>query len=171
MHEDILTRPNPVPAQERTGKAWLWFGLFAMIAFCAEGLGYAACRLVHVLPPTASALLAFAVVAAVVGGVAALLMNWLVLDRMERMAAELDGLRGTLAIQQQMEQQLATRAELQRRLRHDLRGALSPALLTADRLISHEDPKVRRAGEIMVKSVDRASALLADPAEAGGSPQ
>ena len=86
------------------------------------------------------------------------------------MAAELDGLRAKLTVQQQLEQQLSTRAELQRRLRHDLRGALSPALLTADRLISHQDPKVRRAGEIMVKSVDRASALLADPVETGADP-
>ncbi len=65
-----------------------------------------------------------------------------------------------------LEREVAGGMEAQRRLRHDLRGALSPALLTADRLISHADPKVRRAGEIIVKSVDRASTLLADPAEA-----
>ena len=156
--------------REPAGKAWLWFGLFAMVAFCAEGLGYAACLLAGALPPTPAALLAFAIVAAVAGGVVALVMNWVVLDRLRRMAAELDGLRAKLTVQQQLEHQLSTRAELQRRLRHDLRGALSPALLTADRLISHQDPKVRRAGEIMVKSVDRASALLADPVETGADP-
>ncbi len=47
-------------------------------------------------------------------------------------------------------------------LRHDLRGILSPALLTAERLLSHEDPAIRRAGEMMVKTVERASARLAE---------
>ncbi len=47
-------------------------------------------------------------------------------------------------------------------LRHDLRGILSPALLTAERLLGHEDPVIRRAGEMMVKTVERASERLAD---------
>ena len=47
-------------------------------------------------------------------------------------------------------------------LRHDLRGILSPALLTAERLLAYEDPVVRRAGEIMVTTVERASARLAE---------
>ncbi len=47
-------------------------------------------------------------------------------------------------------------------LRHDLRGILSPALLTAERLLGNEDPAIRRAGEIMVKTVERASARLAE---------
>jgi len=45
-------------------------------------------------------------------------------------------------------------------LRHDLRGILSPALLVADGLTSHEDPKVRRAGEVIVRTVERAAARL-----------
>ena len=45
-------------------------------------------------------------------------------------------------------------------LRHDLRGMLAPALLVADRLLAHADPKVVRAGEIVVKSVQRAEARL-----------
>ncbi len=55
-------------------------------------------------------------------------------------------------------------------LRHNLRGALSPALMMSDRLIAHEDPPVRRAGEIVARSIDRATALIAatrrDPAPA-----
>ena len=46
-------------------------------------------------------------------------------------------------------------------LRHDLRGVLSPALMMSDRLTSHADPSIRRAGEAVVKSVDRATAILA----------
>lgn len=53
-------------------------------------------------------------------------------------------------------------------LRHDLRGALSPALMMADRLAAHDDPAVQRAGEIVGRSIDRATALIAptrrDPA-------
>ncbi len=46
-------------------------------------------------------------------------------------------------------------------LRHDLRGALSPALIMSDRLAESADPAVRRAGEAVVRSIERASALLA----------
>ena len=47
-------------------------------------------------------------------------------------------------------------------LRHDLRGILSPALLIGERLLNNPDPAVKRAGEIMVKTVERASARLAE---------
>ena len=61
-------------------------------------------------------------------------------------------------------------------LRHDLRGALSPALMVSDRLIAHADPAVRRAGEAVVRSIERAAALVsatkpgADGAEAPKKP-
>ncbi len=45
-------------------------------------------------------------------------------------------------------------------LRHDLRGILSPAYLTAERLLNHADPAAKRAGEMMIKTVERASARL-----------
>ncbi len=47
-------------------------------------------------------------------------------------------------------------------LRHDIRGILSPALLVADRLLTHQEPHVRRAGEVMVRTVERASLRLAE---------
>ena len=59
-------------------------------------------------------------------------------------------------------------AESLRRLRHDVRGALSPALLTADRLLTHADPAVQRAGDIMVRAVERAAALLNESAPPNG---
>lgn len=46
------------------------------------------------------------------------------------------------------------------RLRHDLRGVLSPALMMADRMAAHADPAVQRAGEVVGRSVDRATALI-----------
>jgi signal transduction histidine kinase len=52
-------------------------------------------------------------------------------------------------------------------LRHDLRGILSPALLTAERLLTNTDPVIRRAGEMMVRTVERASERLAETKNAG----
>ena len=57
---------------------------------------------------------------------------------------------------------LAIGAETLRQLRHDLRGILSPALMTADRLLmSTEDPVARRAAETMVETIERAEKRLA----------
>lgn len=47
-------------------------------------------------------------------------------------------------------------------LRHDIRGILSPALLVADRLVGHQEPGVRRAGDVMVRTVERAVTRLAE---------
>jgi signal transduction histidine kinase len=48
---------------------------------------------------------------------------------------------------------------------HDLRGILSPALLAADRLQFHADAAVRRAGEIVVAAVERATTLVSETLE------
>ncbi len=45
-------------------------------------------------------------------------------------------------------------------LRHELRGALSPALMVSDRLLRNDDPLIRRAGDAVVRSIDRATALI-----------
>ncbi len=46
-------------------------------------------------------------------------------------------------------------------LRHDLRGVMSPALMMSDRLVNHADPAVQRAGQAVVRSIERSTALLA----------
>lgn len=43
---------------------------------------------------------------------------------------------------------------------HDLRNVLAPALLMSERLETHADPAVRRTGEVIMKSVERASELV-----------
>jgi signal transduction histidine kinase len=43
---------------------------------------------------------------------------------------------------------------------HDLRGILTPALLSAERLQSHADPRVQRAGGVLAQAVDRATDLV-----------
>jgi signal transduction histidine kinase len=51
-------------------------------------------------------------------------------------------------------------------LRHDLRGILSPALLAADRLAASSDPAIRKSGDIVIRTVERATARLAETREA-----
>lgn len=46
------------------------------------------------------------------------------------------------------------------RLRHDIRGAVSPAMLVADRLRGSPDPGVQRAGERIIRTVERVLELL-----------
>ncbi len=48
------------------------------------------------------------------------------------------------------------------RLGHDLRGAFSPALLASERLLGHEDPAVRRAADIVLRAIDRATDALGE---------
>jgi signal transduction histidine kinase len=43
---------------------------------------------------------------------------------------------------------------------HDVRGVLTPVLLQSDRLCRHPDPAVRRAGDALVKAVERAIDLV-----------
>lgn len=45
-------------------------------------------------------------------------------------------------------------------LRHDLRGVLSPALMVTDRLLRNPDPAIQRAGQAIVRSVDRATEII-----------
>jgi signal transduction histidine kinase len=45
------------------------------------------------------------------------------------------------------------------KVNHDLRGILSPAMLTAERLQNHGDPGVKRAGDILMRAVERATEL------------
>ena len=134
-----------------------WFGAVGVLVFLAEAVGYAACRLLGTAPPHPTAWAAFAVVALVSAGGATALMAPVTDD-------------GADAVTRGFELALANKAEQQRKLRHDIRGALSPVLLVADRLLNHADPAVKRSGEIMVKTVDRAIALLAESGEAEANP-
>lgn len=45
---------------------------------------------------------------------------------------------------------------------HDIRGLLSPALLSADRLSLHADPKVRELAEQIIRSIEQAARRLKD---------
>jgi hypothetical protein len=45
-------------------------------------------------------------------------------------------------------------------LRHDMRGAISPAVLIADRLMRNGDPVVQRSGRTIQAVVDRVLSIL-----------
>jgi hypothetical protein len=67
------------------------------------------------------------------------------------------------ALSQRAEQAEARVLEQERtlvRLRHDLRGILSPALLLADRLSASEDPLARRTANAMILTIERAEQAL-----------
>ena len=154
--------PDLTPKPDRSLQVGFWFLLLTCLTFCGASLSLVACLLVGVSLPQAVAWGILAFVALMVGGGGALLVDSILLERHRRALAETQQLRQEAAAGQDAILRLAGRAEEQRRLRHDLRGALSPAMLTADRLVTNADPAVRRAGEFMIKSVDRAASLLAD---------
>ncbi len=48
------------------------------------------------------------------------------------------------------------------KLGHDIRGALSPALLMAEQLEAHADPAVRQAAGLITRALDRSAELAKD---------
>jgi hypothetical protein len=46
------------------------------------------------------------------------------------------------------------------RMRHDVRSGLAPAMLAADLLALHPDPKVQRGGSNVMRSIERVLAML-----------
>ncbi len=58
------------------------------------------------------------------------------------------------------EQRIVELEQLVSHTRHDVAGALTPALMVADRLRSHADPAVSAAGEKIAASILRATAIL-----------
>jgi signal transduction histidine kinase len=54
------------------------------------------------------------------------------------------------------------------RVSHDLRGILAPALLTAERLQGNPDPALRRVGDSIARTVERATDLVRNTLEFAG---
>lgn len=122
-------------------------------ALSGVALGGGACAVLDLSLPAPSAWALLGVSALLAIGIGAIMLHRVVI-RPHVIAAETAAAKQACA---------TTRLEANRRLRHDIRGALSPALLTADRLLTHTDPAVQRAGNIMVNAVERAADLLLDP--------
>ena len=145
---------------DRAGQLGCAFLVSAILVFAASDISRG-------LAGTSAAAWAVALVASIVVAAAACaLLERFVLAPARSLAAEVVMLRGQAGEIDALRRELAERTEQQRRLRHDLRGAMSPVLLVADRLVSHADPAVKRSGDIMVRTVERATALLAEPGAA-----
>ena len=140
-----------------------WVLAAMALALLTEAIGYGVCILVGILPPSGTAWASLLLAAIVVGGAGGWVTARLVIGPIRAIAEEAASLRTDAAQMPDMHAQLAARQTQQRQLRHDIRGALSPALLTADRLLTSGEPGVKRSGEIVVRSVEKAIALLADP--------
>jgi nitrogen fixation/metabolism regulation signal transduction histidine kinase len=50
--------------------------------------------------------------------------------------------------------------ETTRKLGHELRNVLSPAMMLAERVSLHSDPQMQRAGKMILDSLDKAIALI-----------
>ena len=61
---------------------------------------------------------------------------------------------------QGMEARVHELEQLVSRVRHSVNGALTPALLVADRLRADPDPRMRQAGDSIARSIVRAIELL-----------
>ncbi len=108
------------------------------------------------------------VVGAAIGVVAMLALQRPKLANARQAAAQL---RAQLDSAGAAQVQLAELRTQMSSLRHDLRGILSPALLIADRLSGSDDPAIRRAGDVISRTVDRAANRLAESRPAAASVQ
>ena len=155
---------------DRAGPIGRWLTLLVLLVFCGEVFSAVACLLLGARPLGLGAWTVFGVGAVLLGSAGTALLHWRVLDPSSRLAREEAALQQQAAATAELELALAGRIEQQRRLRHDIRGVLSPVLLIADRLLNHADPAVKRSGEIMVRTVERATVLLGDTSEAAANP-
>jgi signal transduction histidine kinase len=81
-------------------------------------------------------------------------------DEMARAGRELSAMQHELRAALWRNARLAALGTAVAKVSHDLRGILTPALLSAERLQLHTDPAVRRSGEALVRAVDRATDLV-----------
>jgi hypothetical protein len=154
------TESSP-PAPNRSAEI-AWCVAILMIPVLCGLLGYEMCDHFRAPDDPASYLGACGASLLIIG-IAVSLLQWRMLHQVRRLQREVAALRQQVAGTQMTQATMVARAEAHRQLRHDIRGALSPALLTADRLLTNNDPAVKRAGEIMVRAVEKAAALMADP--------
>lgn len=59
-----------------------------------------------------------------------------------------------------------SKSEIQQ-LGHDLRNILAPAMMLAERLTMNQDPAIRRAGKMILDSLDRATAAIKEASKTG----
>lgn len=80
-------------------------------------------------------------------------------DEITTAARELAAMQRELRAALWRNARLAALGTAMAKVNHDLRGILSPAMLTAERLQMSADPAVKRAGDVLVRAVERAADL------------
>ena len=75
--------------------------------------------------------------------------------------SEITALQAALGADAWRLRRLAELGVAQAKINHDLRNLLTSALMVADRLQEASDPKVGRAGALLVASIEKATALIA----------
>jgi signal transduction histidine kinase len=78
----------------------------------------------------------------------------------DRLRTEVAALRAALGGDVWRLRRLAELGVAQAKINHDLRNVMTSALMVADRLQGAEDPKVSRAGGMLVAAIERATALI-----------
>ena len=129
-----------------------------MISLLGAGLAFAASCATLALMGLGVPMLLAALVAAAAAG---LVLHAVLLAQVARPMAALqarvdDGASSAAAIAARLSD-VETRAAS---MRHDLRGVLSPALMVTDRLLNNPEPTVQRAGQAVIRSVERATAII-----------
>jgi signal transduction histidine kinase len=81
-------------------------------------------------------------------------------DEMAVAARELSAMQSELRNALWRNARLAALGNAVARISHDLRGVLAPALLLAERLQNHSDETVQHAGDVLMRTVDRATDLV-----------
>ncbi len=129
-----------------------------MISLLGAGLAFAASCATLALMGLGVPMLLAALVAAVAAG---LVLHAILLAQVARPMAALqgrvdDGASSVAAMAARLSD-VETRAAS---MRHDLRGVLSPALMVTDRLLNNPEPTVQRAGQAVIRSIERATAII-----------
>jgi len=143
-----------------------------MISLLGAGLAFAASCATLALMGLGVPMLLAALAAAAAAG---LVLHAVLLAQVARPMAALqgrvdDGASSAAAIAARLSDVEARAASM----RHDLRGVLSPALMVTDRLINNPEPTVQRAGQAVIRSIERAKSIIQaskpEPAAAAPAP-
>ncbi len=81
-------------------------------------------------------------------------------DEIAVAARELSAMQGELRAALWRNARLAALGVAVAKVNHDLRGILSPAMLTGERLQMSQDASAKRAGDVVVRAVERAAELM-----------
>jgi signal transduction histidine kinase len=158
--EYVFRTHEETDALRRFAREFLWVAL--VVACVTGGLVYVATSLLLVRPMRRiiASIAAFRAAPERARVLDAQNVSLLAHDEMAMAGRELAAMQEELRGALWRNARLAALGSAVARISHDLRGILAPALLTAERLQAHPDGTVQRSGDILVRTVDRATDLV-----------